>query len=144
MPAKAAAARASYPASFFICEIGPSPVDYIAPQPHHLKGSKMKNLLSRIAVAVLLGAVLVALSQKSVAEVLQPYVDNHTLAGAVGLVANKDKVLDVEAVGYADVSGSRPMLIDAIFWIASMSKPITAAAVMMLVDEGKLKLDDPV
>src|ERR1019366_4836036 len=154
MPAKAAAARASYPASFFICEIGPSPVDYIAPQPHHLKGSKMKNLLSRIAVAVLLGAVLVALSPvsavdvapppKNVAEVLQPYVDNHTLAGAVGLVANKDKVLDVEAVGYADVSGSRPMLIDAIFWIASMSKPITAAALMMLVDEGKLKLDDPV
>jgi CubicO group peptidase (beta-lactamase class C family) len=114
----------------------------------------MKNLLSRIAIGVLLGTVLAALlpvsaedfapPPKNIAEVLQPYVDNHTLAGAVVLVANKDKVLDVEAVGYADSSANRPMLIDAIFWIASMSKPITACALMMLVDEGKVKLDDPV
>ena len=59
-------------------------------------------------------------------------------------MANKDKILNLEAIGYADVSGSRPLLIDAIFWIASMSKPITAAALMILVDEGKVKLDDPV
>jgi CubicO group peptidase (beta-lactamase class C family) len=78
------------------------------------------------------------------ATALQPFVDSHTLAGAVVLVATKDKVLDVEAVGYADIAAQKPMRTDSVFWIASQSKPITATAVMMLVDEGKVKLDDPV
>ena len=78
------------------------------------------------------------------AAVLQPFVDSHTLAGAVVLVADKNKVLDVEAVGYADLAAKKPMQTDCVFWIASQSKPITAAALMMLVDEGKVKLDDPV
>ncbi len=75
---------------------------------------------------------------------LQPFVDSHTLAGAVVLVASKDKVLSLEAVGYADVAAQAPMKTDALFWIASMSKPMTATALMMLVDEGKVRLDDPV
>jgi CubicO group peptidase (beta-lactamase class C family) len=79
-----------------------------------------------------------------IAAVLQPFVDSHTLAGAVVLVGTKDKLLDVEAVGYADIAAQKPMQTDCVFWIASQSKPITAAAVMMLVDEGKVKLDDPV
>ena len=78
------------------------------------------------------------------AAVLQPFVDSHTLAGAVMLVADKNKVLDVEAVGYADIAAKKPMQTDCLFWIASQSKPITATALMMLVDEGKVKLDDPV
>ncbi len=78
------------------------------------------------------------------AAVLQPFVDRHQLAGAVVLVADKDKVLDVETVGYADVAAKKPMRPDSLFWIASQSKPIVAAAVLMLADEGKLKLDDPV
>lgn len=81
---------------------------------------------------------------KNLAAVLQPFVDSHSLAGAVVLVADKDKVLDLEAVGYLDVAAKKPMPTDAIFWIASQSKPITGAALMMLVDEGKVKLDDPV
>ena len=60
------------------------------------------------------------------------------------LVASKDKVLSLEAVGCADVAAKRPMQTDCLFWIASQSKPITAAALMMLVDEGKVKVDDPV
>jgi CubicO group peptidase (beta-lactamase class C family) len=52
--------------------------------------------------------------------------------------------LDLEAVGYADVAAHKPMATDDLFWIASQSKPITATCLMMLVDEGKLKLDDPV
>ena len=75
---------------------------------------------------------------------LQPFVENHSLAGAVVLVADKDKVLTLEAVGFADVAAKKPMTTDAVFWIASQSKPITAVALMMLVDEGKVKLDDPV
>jgi CubicO group peptidase (beta-lactamase class C family) len=75
---------------------------------------------------------------------MQPFVDHHTLAGAVMLVASKDRVLDVETVGYEDVAAKKPMHPDSLFWIASQSKSITAAAVMLLVDEGKVKLDDPV
>jgi CubicO group peptidase (beta-lactamase class C family) len=71
-------------------------------------------------------------------------VDRGALAGAVTLVADKDRVLSLDAVGYADVVARRPMRPDALFWIASQSKPITAAALMMLVDEGKVRLDDPV
>src|SRR5262245_32192344 len=83
-------------------------------------------------------------SANSVAAVLQPFVDRHALAGAVVLVGDKDKVLSLEAVGFADVAAKKPMSTDALFWIASQTKSITATALMMLVDEGKVKLDDPV
>ncbi|MDB6007329.1 MAG: hypothetical protein JWR15_4316, partial [Prosthecobacter sp.] len=79
-----------------------------------------------------------------IAGTLQPFVDDQVLAGAVTLVADKDKVLDVSTVGWADIAARKPMTKDAMFWIASMSKPITATAFMMLVDEGKVSLDDPV
>ena len=80
----------------------------------------------------------------SAAAALEPFVNSHSLAGAVTLVADKDKVLSLEAVGMADIAANRPMSTDALFWIASQSKPITATALMMLVDEGKVNLDDPV
>lgn len=97
-------------------------------------------------VAIFLATIPAAAEDqpKPLAAALQPFVDNHTLAGAVLLVADKEKVLAVETVGYADVRSMMAMPADALFWIASMSKPITALALMMLVDEGKIKLDDPV
>ena len=79
-----------------------------------------------------------------IASALKPFIENRTLAGAVTLVASQDRVLSVETVGYADIAAKKPMTADALFWIASMSKPITAAALMMLVDEGKVHIDDPV
>ncbi len=78
------------------------------------------------------------------AKVIEPYIDNHEIAGAVVLIANRDRVLDRETIGYADLADHRSMRSDDMFWIASMSKAMTAAAVMMLVDEGKISLDDPV
>lgn len=83
-------------------------------------------------------------TSESIKSAVQPYVDRQELAGAVMLVADKQHVLSVTAVGFADVGGARPMPPDAVFWIASQSKPITGAALMILVDEGKVKLDDPV
>lgn len=80
----------------------------------------------------------------SLAAAVQPFVDHHTLAGAVLLVADKDKTLATETAGYADIEAKKPMTPATQFWIASMSKPITASALMILVDEGKVKLDDPV
>ena len=79
-----------------------------------------------------------------IAAKIQPFVDRHTLAGEVLLVADKDKILDIEAVGYADLAARKPMKTDDLFWIASQSKSMTAAALMMLVDEGKVNIDDPV
>ena len=75
---------------------------------------------------------------------LQTAVDEHVLPGAVMLVALKDKILHLEAVGYSDLGAQKPMQVDDLFWIASMSKPVTAAAFMILVDEGLVNLDDPV
>jgi CubicO group peptidase (beta-lactamase class C family) len=92
----------------------------------------------------LLTRVAVADEPKTIAARLQPYVDSHVMAGAVTLVADKDKVLDVAAVGQADVAANKPMTPDALFWTASMTKPFTCTALMMLVDEGKLNVDDPV
>jgi len=89
-------------------------------------------------------AVLHAQTPEAVAVRLKPFVDRQELAGAVMLVADKDKVLMTEAVGWADIAAKKPMQTDSMFWIASQSKPITTAALMMLVDEGKVNVDDPV
>jgi CubicO group peptidase (beta-lactamase class C family) len=85
-----------------------------------------------------------AAEPENIAAVLKPFVERHVLAGAVTLVATKDKVLSLDAVGYEDIATNKPMRTDALFWIASQSKPVTATALMMLVDEGKVNVDDPV
>jgi CubicO group peptidase (beta-lactamase class C family) len=82
-------------------------------------------------------------SESIAATVVQPYVEAHQVAGAVMLVADKEKVLSVETAGYADIEAKKPMRADSLFWIASQSKSITAAALLILVDEGKVNLDDP-
>src|ERR1700733_6707525 len=64
--------------------------------------------------------------------------------GAVTVVATRDSVLRMDAQGWADPEHKSSMRVDSIFWIASMSKPITATAVLMLMEEGKLSLDDPI
>ncbi len=91
-----------------------------------------------------LASSVMAAEPGKLAPVLQPFVDRHTLAGAVVLVADQEKVLDVEAVGWMDVAAKQPMRTECLFWVASQSKPITAAAFMILVDEGKVSVDDPV
>jgi CubicO group peptidase (beta-lactamase class C family) len=83
-------------------------------------------------------------SDGGMAEKLKPFLDDQTIAGAVVFVADKEKVLDAEAMGYADTETKRPMRIDDLFYIASMTKMFTSAALMMMVDEGKVNLDDPV
>jgi CubicO group peptidase (beta-lactamase class C family) len=73
---------------------------------------------------------------------LEKYVSNGALPGAVGLVAGPDRT-EVAAVGSASLGGV-PMARDSIFRIASVTKPITATSVMMLVEDGQIALDDPV
>lgn len=76
-------------------------------------------------------------------EILDAHVSKGPVPGAVGLVAKGDRT-EVRAVGSADIEGTAPMARDSIFRIASMTKPIVAAAVMMLVEEGRIALDEPV
>src|SRR5476651_444919 len=80
----------------------------------------------------------------TIAPQMQAFVDKGEISGIVTLVATKDRVLHLAAVGTTNVATGRKMQTDDLFWIASMSKPITAVAVAMLVDDGKLKFDDPV
>lgn len=76
---------------------------------------------------------------------MQPYLDSHKLAGIIAIVADKTgKVHYKNLLGYADVEAKKPMTEDNVFWIASMSKMFAGASIMMLADEGKISLDDPV
>lgn len=74
---------------------------------------------------------------------LQSFVDQGEVAGAVALVGDREGVRLVEAVGHRDLRAGDAMKPDTLFRIASMTKPITAAAIMILKDEGKLSPDDP-
>ena len=75
---------------------------------------------------------------------IQKSVDARDISGAVTVVVTKDKVIHCEATGLANPTNAAPMLPDTLFWIASMTKPVTATAILMLQDEGKLKVTDPV
>jgi CubicO group peptidase (beta-lactamase class C family) len=75
---------------------------------------------------------------------MQAFVDRREVGGIVTLIARDGKVVDVSASGFQDVESRTAMRSDTIFRIASMSKPITSVAVMMLYEEGKLLLTDPV
>lgn len=79
-----------------------------------------------------------------IAELTQAHVDAGHIAGAVCLIARDGKVAYIEPVGYADRENELPMKTDTIFRIYSMSKPITSVAVMILFEEGKFLLTDPV
>src|SRR5512137_2992725 len=76
---------------------------------------------------------------------MQPYLDGYKLAGVVAIIADKTgKVHYQNLLGYADVEAKKPIREDNLFWIASMTKMFAGASIMMLADEGKVSLDDPV
>ena len=75
---------------------------------------------------------------------MQDYVDEGKLAGVVTMVARRGKVAHFERFGLMDIETRKPMQLDTIFRIYSMSKPITSVAVMMLYEEGRFLLNDPV
>jgi CubicO group peptidase (beta-lactamase class C family) len=75
---------------------------------------------------------------------LQERVDSNRIAGAVALVLRDGQVAYQKTVGWSDLESRRAMTPDAVFRIASQSKAITSTAILMLVEEGKLAIDDPV
>jgi CubicO group peptidase (beta-lactamase class C family) len=101
----------------------------------------------RVAILAL-SATLTAFADEptlpGVRTAIEGMMSKNEIAGAVTAVVSKDRVLHLDASGWADVAAKRPMTPDALFWIASMTKPVTGAAVLMLQDEGKLSVTDPV
>ena len=75
---------------------------------------------------------------------MQRHIDAKDVSGAVTLIARNGRIAHLEAHGLSDIEAKRPMPKDGIFRLASMSKPITAVAVMMLFEQGRFGLDDPV
>jgi CubicO group peptidase (beta-lactamase class C family) len=75
---------------------------------------------------------------------VETFIDARDISGAVTVVAAKDKLLAVDTIGLADIAKKKPMKLDSLFWIASMTKPFTAVSILMLQDEGKLQVSDPV
>ena len=75
---------------------------------------------------------------------MQGFVTRKEAGGIVTLLARDGKMIDLKAYGFQDMEGNKPMKTDTIFRIASMTKPVTSVAIMMLVEEGKVSLTDPV
>jgi CubicO group peptidase (beta-lactamase class C family) len=102
----------------------------------------------RVAAALVLAATVTATAEEpklpAVGAAMQEMVAKQEAAGAVTVVVAKDRVLHLEATRSADLAAKRPMTPDTLFWIASMTKPVTGVAVLMLQDDGKLKVSDPV
>jgi CubicO group peptidase (beta-lactamase class C family) len=111
--------------------------------------TKLTSLWRNVALAVLtFGSVAAASEPPASPEItaaMRPYLDSYKLAGVIGFVADKTgKVHYKNLLGYADVEAKQPISEDNVFWIASMTKMFAGASIMMLVDEGKVSLDDSV
>ena len=77
-------------------------------------------------------------------QLVQRYIDDGQITGAVTMVSRRGRIAHFEAIGHMDLESKAPMRKDGIFRIASMSKPITGVAILMLMEEGKVRLNDPV
>src|SRR5258706_6330698 len=108
-----------------------------------VRRSRTAALASLVALSIA-SAATVAAEPPVFTGLLEPYIERHEVVGAVTAVVSKEKVLSIEALGSADIGSGKPMQTDSLFWIASMGKPIAAAALMMLVDEGKVHVNDAV
>src|SRR5688572_11239330 len=75
---------------------------------------------------------------------IQDYIDTNQIAGAVTLIGRKGKVVHFEAQGWRHKEENQPMTRDTIFTLMSMTKPIVSTALMMLWEDGKFMLDDPI
>jgi CubicO group peptidase (beta-lactamase class C family) len=79
-----------------------------------------------------------------IAELVQRHIDARNVSGGVTLIARHGRVAHHEAYGLMDIDSKRPMQKDAVFRIMSMTKPVVAVSILMLIEEGKVRLTDPV
>jgi CubicO group peptidase (beta-lactamase class C family) len=81
---------------------------------------------------------------RKINELIQRHIDAGTFSGAVTAVARHGRVAHLEAQGLMDIESRKPMQKDAIFRIMSMTKPVVGVSIMMMIEEGKVRLTDPV
>jgi CubicO group peptidase (beta-lactamase class C family) len=79
-----------------------------------------------------------------ITEMMKRHIAAGEISGGVTLVARRGRIAHLEALGAMDMESKKPMAKDAVFRIASMTKPVTGAAIMMMMEEGKLRITDPV
>lgn len=84
------------------------------------------------------------MGEEQITDAISKMVENGSLAGAVTLVWQNGKILHAGEVGWRDIGHNLPMKRDTLFRIASMTKPITSTVALMLMDEGRFALDDPI
>jgi len=105
----------------------------------------VKTLLAAsVAFATTFSALAAAPKLPGVGDAMQAMMAKNEIAGAITVVVTKDKTIHWETTGLADVATKRPMTSDTLFRIASMTKPVTGVAILMLQDDGKLNVADPV
>ena len=116
----------------------------------HLKRT-LSLCLFALAGLPLAGATVkpesVGLSEERLSRIhdtMQRHIDAHDISGAVTLVARKGQIAWFHAQGLMDIEANKPMQKDAIFRVFSMSKPVCGVAILMLLEEGKVRLNDPV
>src|SRR3954471_16245091 len=111
-----------------------------------MKPTTFKDLFATgIAIALAAGVARAqnVASGAAIDAVLRAAVERQDVPGVVALVTNRDRVLYQGAFGVADVATGRPLSTDALFRIASMTKAVTSLALMQLIEQGRLGLDDP-
>jgi len=111
------------------------------------RACRLLPVLLLLAGCTARSAALPALTTTGAAAIdrmFQKAVDSNEIPGVVAAVVNRDRVLYLKAFGQQDVGRGIPMTTETVFRIASMTKPVTSAGVMMLYEQGKLGLDDPV
>ena len=81
---------------------------------------------------------------ESIDAIMKASLREYSIPGAVAVVTNGERIIYVSAFGFADVLNQKPMSTDSIFRIASMTKPITSTGLMLLVERGEIKLENPI
>src|SRR5438552_11002258 len=116
----------------------------------HPKRSLSLCLFALVALP-LVGATIkpesVGLSEERLSRIhdtMQRHIDSHDISGAVTLVARKGQIAWFHAQGLMNIEANKPMQKDALFRAFSMSKPVCGVAILMLLEEGKVRLNDPV
>lgn len=105
----------------------------------------MNRILAPLAAVLIFASTLAAQPQlPAVDAAMRQAIAEKEIVGSVTLVATKDKIAHLGLNGVANVEANRPMKADTLFWIASMTKPVTGVALLMLQDEGKLNVSDSV
>ena len=102
----------------------------------------IRALITLLSVCILCSSVSANEVSRQVRAAIEPFIDAGEISGAVTLVARGGEVVSFEAIGKSDLATGRAMEKGDLFWIASMTKPMAGAALMLLVEEGKVSVND--